>query len=152
MLSSCAAYKNKAEKDTQSFRYELSCAGNGAQGTYLVTVYSYSKRANIAAEQCKKNAVHGVIFKGYAGGDNGCVAQRPLVSEPGLEARYAEFFSEFFKDGGEYMKYVSLTGTPQEIYKMRGEYKVGMTVVVQKDALRKALEQAGIVRGLNSLF
>ncbi len=63
-----AGSKKKADKDTEHFRYEIECAGNGAQGTYLVKVYSYSKKPNVAAEQCKKNAVHGIIFKGYSGG------------------------------------------------------------------------------------
>ncbi len=150
-LPAFAGKKKKADKETEQFRYELQCAGNAAQGTYLVKVYSYSKKANIAAEQCKKNAVHGVIFKGY-GNENGCVAQRPLVQESGAELEHKDFFDLFFQDGGEYMKYVQVTSTPQDVVKVGREYKVGVVVVVRKDALRKALEGAGIVRGLNSIF
>ena len=73
-----AGPKSKAKKDTEHYRYELECAGNGVQGTYLIKVWSYSRKAAVAAEQCKKNAVHGVIFKGYTG-ETGCVAQRPLA-------------------------------------------------------------------------
>ncbi len=150
-LPAFAGSKKKADKDTEKFRYELQCAGNATQGNYLVKVYSYSKKANVAAEQCKKNAVHGVIFKGY-GSENGCVAQRPLVQDPGAEIEHQDYFDLFFQDGGEYMKYVQVTSTPQEVTKVGKEYKVGLIVVVRKDALRKALEGAGIVRGLNSIF
>lgn len=146
-----AGSKNKANKDTEHFRYELECAGNGTQGTYLIKVWSYSRNKNVAMEQCKKNAVHGVIFKGFSGGD-GCVGQRALVSKPGVEAEYKDFFAQFFSDKGEYYKYVSLTSAPSEIVKVGKEYKVGMIVTIQKDELRKALEQAGIIRGLNSGF
>ena len=146
-----AGAKQKAQKDTEHFRYEIECAGNGTQGTYLVKVWSYSKRPKIAAEQCMKNAVHGVIFKGYTGG-NGCVAQKPLANHPGVEMEYEEYFRSFFADNGEYYKYVSLTGATQEMVKVGKEYKVGIIVSVQKDELRKALEQAGIIRGLNSGF
>ena len=146
-----AGSKKKAEKDTQAFRYELECAGNGVQGTYLIRVWSYSRKAAVAAEQCKKNAVHGVIFKGYTG-ENGCVAQRPLVSKPGAEMEHEEYFKSFFSDKGEYYKYVSLTETSQEIVKVGKEYKVGVVVSVKKDELRKALEAAGIIRGLGSGF
>lgn len=146
-----AGAKKKAEKDTQNFRYEVECAGNGIQGTYLVKVWSYSKKARIAAEQDKKNAVHGIIFKGYPG-TNGCVAQRPLAKEPGVEMQHEEFFREFFKDGGEYMKYVSFTSTAPEQIKVGKEYKVGVVVSVQKDALRKALEEAGVIKALNAGF
>ncbi len=150
-LPTFAGSKKKADKDTNQFRYELQCAGNGAQGTYLVKVYSYSKKSDVATEQCKKNAVHGVIFKGY-GNENGCVAQRAMVADPGAEQAHKDFFDLFFQDGGEYMKYVQVTSTPREIVKVGKEYKVGVVVVVRKDALRKALEAAGIVRGLNSIF
>ncbi len=80
------------------------------------------------------------------------MAQRALVSTPGAEVEHKDFFDLFFKDGGEYLKYVEQTSTPQEIMKVGKEYKIGLVVVVQKDALRKALEAAGVVRGLNSIF
>lgn len=146
-----ATSKSKANKDTKSFRYEIECAGNGVQGTYLIKVWSYSKKARVAAEQCKKNAVHGVIFKGYTGG-NGCVAQRPLAKNPGVELEYEEYFRHFFSDGGEYYKYVSVTSAEQEMVKVGKEYKVGVVVSVQKDELRKALEAAGVIKGLGSGF
>lgn len=150
-LSSCGTQK-AANTDTERFRYELECAGTGSQGSYLVKVWSYSRNPQIAAAQCKKNAVHGVIFKGYSG-QNGCVAQRALASDPGVELQYKEYFNRFFSDvNGEYMKYVSVTSASQEVVKVGREYKVGIVVTVQKDALRKALEQAGVIRGLSNGF
>ena len=69
LFCSCnAARQKKANVDTDQFRYEIECAGNAIQGTYLVKVWSYSKSPSIAENQCRKNAVHGVIFKGYGGG------------------------------------------------------------------------------------
>lgn len=150
-LSSCATQK-ASNKDTARFRYELECAGNASQGSYMVKVWSYSRSPKLAAEQCKKNAVHGVIFKGFSG-QNGCVAQAPLVKNPGVEVEYKEFFDRFFSDSnGEYLKYVSVTSAAQEVVKVGKDYKVGIVVTVQKDALRKALEQAGVIRSLNSGF
>lgn len=150
-LPAAATRKTKADKDTHNFRYEIECAGNGIQGTYLIKVWSFSKSAKIATEQCKKNAVHGVIFKGYGGG-NGCVQQRAIANKPGAELENEEYFRLFFKDNGEYMKYVTMTSTPQETVKIGREYKVGVIVSVKKDELRKALEAAGVVRGLSSGF
>ncbi len=143
--------KKKADKDTQQYRYEIECAGNGTQGTYLVKVWTYSKKANVAENQCRKNAVHGVIFKGYGGGD-GCVAQRPLCSVPGAEKEYETYFKEFFADGGEFQRYASIVGGTTETTKVGKEYKVGVIVSVRKDDLRKALESAGVIRALNAGF
>jgi hypothetical protein len=143
----------KADKDTKNFEYEIECAGVGKDGTYLVKVWSYSKKANVALDQAKKNAVHGIVFKGFAGGGNGCTAQKPLASSPAIEQERADFFDIFFADNGKYMKYVGSSGDgATERVKVGKEYKVGVIVSVQKDALRKDLEAAGIVKGLSSGF
>lgn len=143
--------QRKADKDTNQFRYEIECAGNAIQGTYLVKVWTYSKKASVAENQCRKNAVHGVIFKGYGGGQ-GCVSQRPMVNNPGAETQFREYFDSFFSNGGEFQKYASIIGGTTETVKVGREYKVGVVVSVRKDDLRKALEAAGIVRSLNSGF
>ncbi len=150
-MASFAGSKDKANKDTENFRYELECAGNAVQGNYLVKVWSYSRKPAVAMEQCKKNAVHGVIFKGFTGA-NGCVSQRALASNPGVETEFEDYFDSFFSDGGEYLKYVQLTSGSKEVIKLKREYKVGVTVTVQKDQLRKALEHAGVIKSLSSGF
>ncbi len=149
--ASAGLRQKKANKDTKQFRYEIECAGNAIQGTYLVKVWSYSKKASVAENQCRKNAVHGVIFKGYGGGQ-GCVSQRPLASQPGVESQYSEYFNSFFSDGGEFQKYASIMEGTTETVKVGREYKVGVVVSVRKDDLRKALEAAGIIKSLNSGF
>lgn len=145
------AQKKKTTQDVNNFRYELECAGNASKGNYLVKVWSFSKKASVAAELCKRDAVHGVIFKGFSG-TQGCVSQRPMADNPGVEFEFEEYFQEFFKEGGEYLKYVILTAGTQEVVKIGKEYKVGVIVTVHKDALRKTLEEAGIIKGLGSRF
>ena len=151
MPVSASIRQKKADKDTRQFRYEIECAGNAVQGTYLVKVWSYSKKASIAENQCRKNAVHGVIFKGYGGGQ-GCVSQRPLANQPGAETQFEEYFNSFFAEGGEFQKYASVMEGTTETVKVGKEYKIGCVVSVRKDDLRKALEAAGVIRGLNSGF
>jgi len=143
--------QKKADKDTNQFRYEIECAGNAIQGTYLVKVWTYSKKASVAENQCRKNAIHGVIFKGYGGGQ-GCVSQRPMANQPGIEQQYRDYFDQFFANGGEFQKYASIMEGTTETVKVGREYKVGVVVSVRKDDLRKALEAAGILKSLNSGF
>ncbi len=146
-----AGAKKKADKDTNQFRYEIECAGNAIQGTYLVKVWTYSRKASVAENQCRKNAVHGVIFKGYGGGQ-GCVSQRPMANTPGIETQYRDYFDSFFAEGGEFQKYASIMPGTTEVVKVGNEYKVGVVVSIRKDDLRRALEAAGIIKGLNSGF
>jgi hypothetical protein len=151
--SAQAGKQKKADKATASWRYEIECVGIGQPGTKLIKVWSYSKSANVATSQAKKNAVHGIIFQGYAGGGQGCTPQRPLSSDPSLEQSKADFFDPFFAEGGKYMKFVSTSGdgTP-ETMKVGKEYKVGVVVTVMTDLLRSDLEAAGIIKGLSSGF
>lgn len=148
--------QKKANEDTEDWKYEIECVGIGKPGTKVIKVWSYSKNAKIATGQAKKNAVHGIIFQGYAGGAPGCTPQKPLVNDPSVEHQKQEFFDDFFAEGGKYMKFVSHSGdsTPEVVgVKLKGyKYKVGVVVTVMSDQLRKDLEAAGVVRGLSSGF
>jgi hypothetical protein len=147
--TSAAAQKKKADKDTYQWRYELEAVGVGQQNTIQVKVWSYSKKAEIALEQAKKNAVHGIIFRGFG-------SNRPLCTNPAAEQEHAGFFKDFFAKGGKYLKYVQLVnngavGAGDRI-KIGKEYKIGVVVTVDKNALRKDLEDAGIIRKLGAGF
>ena len=150
-----AQARSKAEKATREWRYEVEAAGVGTQGTYLIKVWSYSKNPKVAIEQAKKNAVHGVIFKGF-GGKPGVPGQKALASSPSIEQDKKEFFDDFFADGGKYMKYVAESSdgsiAAEDRLKAGKEYKIGIVVSVMVDALRKDLEAAGVVKGLSSGF
>ncbi len=150
-----AQKKKKADKDTEKWRYEIECVSVGAQGSYLIKVWSYSKKSTIAINQAKKNAVHGIIFQGFTGSGSGCT-QKPLTNNPALEQEKEVFFKDFFADGGKYMKFVSVTGdgsiAAEDRIKVGKEYKIGVVVSVSKDELRKDLEAAGIIKSLNSGF
>lgn len=150
-----AQARKKADKDTQNWRYEIECAGVGTQGTYLIKSWSYSKKPNVALEQAKKNAVHGVVFKGFAG-KQGVPGQKALASNPNIEQEKAEFFKDFFADNSKYMKYVNVSGDGSvaagDRMKVGKEYKVGVVVSVNVSALRTDLEQAGIIKSLGSGF
>lgn len=152
MLTSYAGARRKADIDTNQWRYDIEYAKMGANGSLQVKVWSYSKKTKVGIEQCKKNAVHGVVFKGYASNGGG-VAQKALVRDPNVESTKAEFFDTFFADGGPYMKYVSAAANSNmEVQKVGKEYKIGVVVTVSKDQLRSDLEASGVVKGLTSGF
>lgn len=147
--------KKNANKDTFTWRYEIEPVGEGKQGTYQIKVWSYSNVVETAIDQAKKNAVHGIIFRGYE--PNGRIqGQKPLSSNPNLEIEFKDFFTEFFADGGKYMKFISLAGNgsilPGDRIKIGKEYKVGVVINVNVAALRKDLEAAGVIKSLNSGF
>ena len=138
-------------KKPESLRYDIECAGNGSQGSYLVKVWVYSKSSKVNVENLRKYAVHGVIFRGYAGKTN-CVQQRALASSPAVEQQQADFFNAFFNIDKAYAKYATEVGSSIESIKVGKEYKHGAIVSVAKDMLRQDLEKAGIIQSLNNGF
>lgn len=145
----------QVKNNLEYYRYELECVGTGTDGTYLVKVWNYSKRSKKAIAEAKRNAVHGVIFKGFGGGNN-CTSQKPMATSPGVEEQNKDYFQAFFADGGKYLKYVNESGDgsieSDDVLKVGREYKIGIVVSVMKDALRQELESAGIIKGLSSGF
>lgn len=149
--------KEKALDDTKIWRYDIECEGIAKQGAKLVKVWSYSKNPKHAIASAMRNAVHGVIFKGFAGGGQSCTSSQPLVKDPSVEEEYKEFFNEFFAEGGEYLKYVSAATdgsiAPGDRLKVsKREYKIAAVVTVMSDQLRKRLEKENIVKSLTSGF
>jgi hypothetical protein len=149
--------KRIANEDTKEWRYDVECEGVAKQGSKLVKVWSYSKKPKFAIEQAMKNAVHGIIFKGYSGGGSGCTPFEPLVADVETETKHQEFFDTFFQDGGEFRKYVTAAAdgniAPGDRLKVsKREYKIGVVVNVTTGQLRKRLEKEGIIRSLSSGF
>jgi hypothetical protein len=139
-------------KDPEVLRYDIECAGSEAvQGNYLVKVWVYTKEKKVTSELLKKYAVHGVIFKGYAG-KSGCVSQLPVAQSPALEQEKADFFNAFFNRDKAFAKYATEISGTLERTKVGKEYRYGMVVTVSKDMLRKDLEAAGVIRGLTEGF
>ncbi|MBQ8423273.1 MAG: hypothetical protein IJY36_03290 [Coprobacter sp.] len=132
--------------------YEIVAAGSGTQGNYLVNVYVYSKKAKLSPEELKKCAVHGVLFKGFTSKENR-VSQKPLAGNALTEQQHSDFFNLFFGDNGTYKNYVSMTSSAYEVIKVQKKtYRIGATLSVAKEQLRKDLEAAGIIKKLSTGF
>ncbi len=148
------AQKRKADKQTTQWRYELQAAvGQALDGGAMVRVWSYSTKPTIAEGQAGKNAVHGILFKGYPASVDGTriPGREPLISNPAVEQQYAEYFRNFFQTGGTFQRYVSYigNGVPDQQIKVGKEWKIGVTVIVLVDQLRKRLEEDGIIQPLD---
>lgn len=145
--------ERKAMYDSK-FNYEVQTLGVGQDGTKLFKIWGYGKKPHDAMFEAKRNAVAAVIFKGLPPG-NGAAKTPPILSVDGYE-QHPDFFDEFFEAGGKYLNFVNSTtdGMPggSDRIKMKKGYKVGLSVSVNYDGLRKYLEDQGIARKLDSGF
>lgn len=141
---------NAANEDTAEWRYEIQNEAVGDGNTALVCVYSFSKDVQVAREQCLKNAVHGLIFRGAPGKDATVKTLAPLVADPSAEVAHEGFFRELFRDGGQYRRYATVASSDGvgSVVKVGKEYKVRVYVTVQYADLRRLLESQGILKSM----
>ncbi len=157
--ASAVTAQNKSQKETAGYtkqNYEITCIGVGNEGTKLIAVYGYGKDPERATYEAKRNAVHGVIFKGTQTNSGGCQGVKPLAGSLTLETERADFFEKFFEDGGLYLNFISMSAesnASRTVTKIdKKTYKVGTAVSIRYDDLRKELEKAGVIKKLSSGF
>lgn len=156
VLTSGYAYADKV--DPSSYHYEIeSYQGlTASKGFKVVKVWNYGKKEGITKQRCMLTAVHGILFKGFAASDlqSSEKGMKPLVPD-GYEA-HKKYFDDFF-ESGLYEKYVQLTNNglleASDVIKIsKKEYRIGMVVFVNVEALKKQLIKDKIIKGLDFLF
>jgi hypothetical protein len=151
--TSCAPTKKVA--DSSIPKYELEAMQTGTQGTYLVKVWTYSKEPMLDLNQVKKNAIHGVLFEGFKG-KPGIPAQVAIVSDPKVETEKAEYFNAFFSPNGEFQKFVTPVNNgaiaAEDRIRVGKIFKIGVVCSVNAGELRRHLEEAQVIKGLDAGF
>lgn len=153
-----AQSKNKVRKIeyNSAYNYEVVSLSVGVDGTKLVKVYGYGRKPEDAVRNAKEIGVACALFRGFPAGANGSVATTPaIVKDPAEPAKHQDYFNNFFATGGQYLQYVNVSsdGMPTDRVKVNKKtYKVGVTLSIAYDELRKEMERQGIARALNSGF
>lgn len=136
---------------TNVWRYNIEPTYTSKSGSKALKIWSYSRNTSYGLELAKRNAVHGVIFKGIPASADGRVpGQMALLRSSTSESQNQEYFNNFFANGGSYLKFVTQASdeAPEIIRVNNNEFKIGIVVTVNSDLLRKQLEQDGIIRKL----
>ncbi len=152
----CASRRERQILYSSSYNYEIQPAGVGQDGTKALKVWGYGRSPEDAVKTAKRNAIAASIFQGIPAGPG--VGRTPaIVTEHNADVKHAEYFDEFFKVGGRYLSFITLStdGPPSGRDRVRIErnyYKVGVYVQIMHDNLRRELENAGIARRLDHGF
>lgn len=124
------------------------CLNVELDGSQTLRVYGKGRNRTDAIEQAKKNAVYEVLFSGIKNGNGGCNTQ-PLMLEVNAKEKYEYYFNIFFKDRGEYLKYISMED--QRIQTKKYGYRdsqmyYAITVRVLRPELKQRLIDDGIIK------
>ena len=131
--------------------YNIEGAGTAMQGNYLVKVTVIAKNKHVTDNQICRAAVHGVLFRGFSNSEKR-QSQKPLAGSASNELQHADFYSDFFSEKGLATSFASTLEDSRTLKKVDKKYHVTATVTVRKESLLKTLQEAGIVKGLNSAF
>ena len=147
----------KSNKEVTRYDYESNIVEVGTQGTAVIKAWGEGKNIEAAKVDAKRNAVYSILFKGFPSADGiNSTDRRPMVTNPNAEQQYKEFFKKFFADNGKFLQYVRFAddqarvGLGDVVSTSKGK-KVGVVVVVDKQALRREMESQGIIQkfGIN---
>lgn len=158
VVTNLSAQSNRKKKQAgfSDKDYEIVCAGVGVEGTKLISVVSYGANPEEAERYAKRNAIHGIIFRGAPGSAGGCQGVKPLARDASLETDQKSYFNKFFSAGGDFAHYVALTtqgGEGRKVTRIsKKAYKVEILVSVLYDQLRRKLEQDDIIKSLGHGF
>ena len=147
-----------AKDDVPDYDYELSLAKENVAATSgfkVFKVWSFGKKKETLTQEIgMRNAIHGLLFKGLAAADIGSQGNVPALVPDGYDS-HKEYFDVFFANG-EFKQFIQLTsrGAQQagDVVKVGKKYKVGLLVQVNYNALRKRLEDDGIIASAKNLF
>lgn len=140
----------KTNHDYSNLNFEVEFIRTGNEGTTLFKVISFGRNTEQAINNAKADAIKAVLFKGIPNSD----LSKPLVSYPEM-INNAHYFSDFFEKE-KYLDFIHLLNNGEiageDRIKVRGKYKIGLIVSVQKSKLRALLETERIIKSLNSGF
>jgi len=134
-----------------NYTYKTECLGLELDGSQTLKAWGNGRNRSDAVEQAKKNAVNDVLFNGIYEGKSVC-EKRPIVSEVNARQKYEDYFNEFFTDGGDYKKYISLKDERilQKLNRNRkgGRESItqGLIVRVLRSDLKKEMIKNGIIK------
>jgi len=125
---------------------EVNFIGSGERGTLKVKSIGYGKKwKNIdeAKKNAEINAFNAILFRGIPGSDIGNAMVGTNESEH--KSNHSDYFREFFQNM-RYRTFVMSSEAISPIVQQKGYQKITVALTINLNALRRDLEQSGVIR------
>ncbi len=145
----CISLASCSRRTTSAYyKWETIFIKSADNGSEVYKHFAVGSNKSESVSQSEIDVLKEIIFKGVASAPN----PRPLVYDVNAEEKYRNYFESFFKEGGDYIKYVelyrngNLNNSDRIKTGKRHDRKMkGMEITVKKASLRKTLENANII-------
>lgn len=151
MLTACSLFFTNCKTShnlSGTYTHEIECMGSELDGSVTLKTWGKGRNRADGVEQAKKEALYAVLFVGIRNGKPDCDV-RPILNAPNIRESKADYFNIFFKDGGDYMKYVSNQdksfGKIERARGRDGEFLFGFVTRVMRSELKQQMIKDGIL-------
>ncbi len=141
-------HKDKKKLWASDYNYEATCEAVGVDGTKVIQVNTFARKADQAIVIAKKRAIAACLFRGV----HGASEIEPIITDRSIIEKHQEYFENFFETGNLYLNFIAYTNDHnlggKEKIKMKKGYKIRLKVSVAYDALREEMEKEGFAKKL----
>jgi len=143
-LFSCSSKKMQSTVPYQA-TYPVECVTQDPSGVQVLRVWGKGLDADKAVEAARKTAVETVLFS-YITRGTGKFNSLPIIDNQTIRRAHSEYFAKFFKNGGDYKKYVKTVKANKDDRLEGGNLVVVETLLqVDRPALIKKMKKDHII-------
>lgn len=127
---------------TKKELYQIECVSLENEGYVRLKIVNLVKPLEYQIESASKDAIKSILYSGYT--STQCQTQKPILKQSADIENFKKIESTFFSKNGVWKTFVR--NTPNE------QNTTGFSIMVNKDQLRKYLEEKQIIKSLNNGF
>jgi hypothetical protein len=129
--------------------YSIECISIENEGFVKLKLLNYVKPTKFKIADASKDAIKAILYSGYS--STNCPTQKPLLKESADIDNFKKIESDFFSKNGKWKIFVRNSLDVDNI-KMEKISIKEFEIMVNKDQLRKYLEEQKIIKSLNTGF
>jgi len=135
--------------NAQKELYNIECVSIENQGYVKLKVLDYKNSSKFNVENASKDAIKSVLYSGYSSAN--CQTQKPILKETSDIDNFKKIEKKFFSKNGIWKNYIR-NSIDSNNSKPEGTKDNDYYIMVNKDGLKKYLEEQKIIKSLNTGF
>jgi len=129
--------------------YTIECVSIENEGYVKLKLLNYVQPTKFKVEAAGHNAIKAVLYSGYS--STNCQTQKPILKESADIDNFKKIEKDFFSKNGKWKTFVRNSLGSENVKTEKFTIKE-FTIMVNKDQLRKYLEELKIIKSLNTGF
>jgi hypothetical protein len=135
--------------NAQKELYSIECISVENEGYVKLKLLNYAKPTKFKIEEASKDAIRALLYSGYS--SSKCPIQKPLLKETVDIDNFKKIEKDFFSKNGKWKTFVRNSLDIDNVKTEKVTIKE-FEVMVNKELLRKYLEEQKIIKSLNTGF